>query len=419
MGKLRLTERKKLLIYKVLLFILAFVLAFMPSTVSRNMEVNSRVVVEILGLDSGEEGITVTAQYATPTETENATTKDKVTVEAKTLTQAVEALSTALGRRAELGQCSVVVVGSDFDVEKLGTLMTATDVTADVYLVAAKDKASDLIGDLTDFMKKSGVTDADFLAYSAKKAHIATITLLNFLSDRASASATAFMPVVEMRKQEEDSGGSSDGGGGSDESNGGSGESNGGSGGSSGGSNGGSSGGSNGGSGGGEPPVGMKIEQLALYNEKGRVGLLEQLSARGVAWVGSPIEKSIIVADVEYNGEIVKDVSGRLCKKCVAVHVDPATGRATVKLKAHIVPNGDKFNELDSDRSAAVTAAVKAGFEREIESELRQAYSDAAALDCDPFFIGREFYRVAPDYYEEVYSQGTVTVDFDINVVLK
>lgn len=406
MGKFRLTERKKLLIYKVLLFIFAFVLAFAPTTVSRSMEVNSRVVVEMLGLDSGEEGITVTAQYATPTETENATTKDKVTVEAQSLTQAVEALSTALGRRAELGQCSVVVVGSDFDVEKLGTLMTATDVTADVYLVAAKEKASDLVGELTDFMKKSGVTDADFIAYSAKKAHIATVTLLNFLSNRASASATAFMPVVEMRTREESD---DQTGGGSDASNGGSGGSNGGN----------RQGGESGKGGGEEPPVGMKIEQLALYNEKGRVGLLKQLSARGVAWVSSPIEKSIVVADVEYDGRIIKNVSGRLCKKCVAVRVDPVAGRARVELKAHIVPNGDKFNEIDSERSSAVTAAVKAGFEREIKGELWQAYSDAAALDCDPFFIGREFYRVAPDYYDEVYALGAVTVDFDVDVVLK
>ena len=52
MGKFKLTERKKLIIYKVVLFIFAFVLAFMPSSVSRSKEVNSRVVVEMLGLDT-------------------------------------------------------------------------------------------------------------------------------------------------------------------------------------------------------------------------------------------------------------------------------------------------------------------------------------------------------------------------------
>lgn len=205
----KLSERKKLIIYKVLLFVFAFAVAFLPATASRNLEVNSRVVVEMLGVDGSGGGVEVTAQYVMPTETDGATTKDKVTVEGKTLTEAVELLNTALGRRAELGQCSVVVVGSSLDPSVLGTLLTATDVTADVYLTAATEKAKDLVGDMTDFMKKSGATDADFIAYSAKKAHIATVTLLNFLSDLDSASGTAFVPVVEML--ESDGGGGQEG----------------------------------------------------------------------------------------------------------------------------------------------------------------------------------------------------------------
>ncbi|MDE7463890.1 MAG: hypothetical protein K2M48_02575, partial [Clostridiales bacterium] len=149
---MKITERKKLLIYKVLLFAFAFVLAFLPSTASRDLEVNSRVVVEMIGIDGSDE-IELTAQYVMPTETEGATTKDKVTVKGKSITEAVEALNTALGRRSELGQCSVVVAGKDLKPQTLGLLMNATDVTADVYLTAAPDKASDTVGDITDFMK--------------------------------------------------------------------------------------------------------------------------------------------------------------------------------------------------------------------------------------------------------------------------
>ncbi len=394
----KLSERKKLIIYKVLLFVFAFAVAFLPATASRNLEVNSRVVVEMLGVDGSDGGVEVTAQYVMPTETDGATTKDKVTVEGKTLTEAVELLNTALGRRAELGQCSVVVVGSSLDPSVLGTLLTATDVTADVYLTASTEKAKDLVGDMTDFMKKSGATDADFIAYSAKKTHIATVTLLNFLSDLDSASGTAFVPVVEMLE--------SDGGGGQEGE-----ESKNGGGGS------GSAGGGGGSSGSGEQS-GMKVEKLALYGKTGRTAVLEAESARGVAWVSAPIEKGIVTADVEYGGDTVEAVSARLIKKCAEITADAKNGKATVRLKATLEPNGDKFNLLDSKGEDA-SKAIKSAFADKISGEIEKAFSDARAVKSDPLFIGRTFYRYAPVYFDSEYSLDKVKVDFAVIVELK
>lgn len=387
------TERKKLLIYKIVLFIFAFVVAFLPSTFSRSREVNSRVIVEILGIDGGD-GVEVTAQYIMPSDTEGATNKDIVTVKADTLTEAVESLNTALGRRAELGHCSLVIVGKDAAPELLGTLMTATDVTADVYVSAAMDKASDLVTDITDFMKKTGATDADFIAYSAKKAHIATNTILGFLSDIGSASRTAYMPVVQMLPE-------SDGGG------------------SSGGTGGGSSGGGSSGSGGSDGQTGMKVEQLAIYNERGRIGVMDRIAARGVAWVSAPIEKGVITADVEFGDETVKDVSGRLLKKRAGIDIDSAAGVAKIKLKATVEPIGDKYNALEASENDRMSKAVKDGFAAAIEKEISAAYEAARELECDPLFIGREFYRYTPDYYENGYSMSGVEVKFDIEVALK
>lgn len=399
--KHRLSQEKRLLIYKALLFLFAFVLAFMPATASRNLEVNSRVIVEMLGIDRSDDGLEITAQYVTPSEAENSTTKDKVSVKADSLTEAVAALDVALGRRVDLGQCSVVVVGAALDPNILGTLMTATDVTADVYLTAASDKAGELVGDITEFMKKTGVTDADFIAYSAKRAHVATTTLLKFLSDLNSASQTAYLPVIEMTESE--SGGSGGQGGG---------EQSGGSG---------SSGGdqSQGGGGQSKEKTGMKVEKLAVYNADGRAGLLERAAARGVAWASSPVDNSIVVADVEYDGQTIADVSGRLVKKKSSIKADAKNDRATVKLCVTIEPNGDKFNILDAKNDGAVVDAVKAGFAKAIKNELSAAFEDSLELGCDPLFIGREFYRREPDYYENNFSLAEADVRFEVDVTIK
>ncbi len=400
---MKITERKKLLIYRALLFTFAFVVAFLPSTLSRNLEVNSRVVVEMLGIDGGD-GIELTAQYVMPTEGDGASTKDKVSVKADTLTEAVEALNTALGRRAELGQCSVIVVGKELETDVLGTLMTATDVTADVYLTAASDKAKDLIGDITEFMKKSGTTDADFIAYGAKKAHIATATLLNFLSDLDSASHTAYMPIAEVLKEEDSGGGSSGSGGGSE----------------SGGSNGGGSSESGGSeSGGDKKPIGLKVEKLALYNADGRAGELNRSAARGVAWISAPIDKSVLVADVEHNGEVVNDVSARLIKKWTDIKLDAENDSVTIKLKTVLEPIGDNFNRLSVKNCADVADCIKDGFASEIEQEITSAFNDSLALGCDPMFIGRQFYRFEPKYFNGEFDLASTDIKYVIEVIIK
>ena len=70
-------DRKKLLIYKILLFAFAFFIAFMPSTAMRSQEVNSRVIVEILGID-GKDKISLTAQYVMPTDSQESDRKSVV-----------------------------------------------------------------------------------------------------------------------------------------------------------------------------------------------------------------------------------------------------------------------------------------------------------------------------------------------------
>lgn len=393
------TTQKKLLIYKVLLFLFAFFIAFMPSTAMRNKEVNSRVIVGILGLDGGDK-VSLTAQYVMPTEG-----KDTVTVEGETLDEAVEALNTALGRRVELGHCSMVIVGSDAKTELLGTLMTATDVTADVWLSAADGKAEELIGDLTDFMKKTGATDADFIAYSARKAHLATNTLLGFLSDLGSASKTAYMPLVEMQSGKASEGGQSggDSSGGSSESSGGEEQ----------------SGDGGQGKGEGEEKTGMKVEKLAVYGEKGRVCVLDATAARGVAWVSAPVEKGTVCADVEYEGKTIEGVCGRLLKKHASVKVNEKTGEATIKIKAYIEPNGDKFNSLFASNNKQADDALIAGYKKKIQSEVERAYCSSLEVNADPLFIGREFYRYHPDYFCSEYDYSAVTVKYDIEIALK
>lgn len=387
---MKITERKKLIIYKVLLFVFAFVIAFMPSTAARNREVNRRVIVEMIGIDTSEDGgVELTAQYVMPTETEGSTSKDKITVRADTVPQAAELLNTSLGRRAELGHCSMVIMGESAVPEQISTLITTTDITADVYLAAAKEKASELVSSITDFMKKTGATDADFIAYGAKKSHIATNTLLGFLSDLGSKSETAFAPIVEMIEEEKKSGGGSESNDGGSQSGGS--------------QSGGSSGSSGGQSGGQSADSGMKVETLALYGKNGRVGVLDATASRGVAWASSPVQAGIVAAG---------GVTGRLVKKKASIDVNGDSMTATVKIKATIDSHSSLYSGADKNFD------MRKKLEETIASELENGFSSALQYGKDPMFVMRELYRYAPDAAE---SSGIYDMDvgFEVEVELK
>ena len=163
----------------------------------------------------------------------------------------------------------------------------------------------------------------------------------------------------------------------------------------------------------------MKIEKLALYGEDGRVGILEKTAARGVAWVSAYIENSIVTADVEYDGETVENVAALLINKKVKIKTDAKNDRATVCLSATLKLNGDKFNYLDGHSDKKAVAAIKAGFKKAIEDELKEAYESSTELGCDPMYIGRQFYRFDPKYYNDGYELGKTEVVFDIDVIVK
>ncbi|MDE6617712.1 MAG: hypothetical protein K2K13_01650, partial [Clostridiales bacterium] len=164
---------------------------------------------------------------------------------------------------------------------------------------------------------------------------------------------------------------------------------------------------------------GMKVEKLAMYGENGRVGTFDSTSARGVAWVSAPVEKGTVCSDVEYEGKTIKGVCGRLLKKHASVKVDSKTGEATIKIKAFIEPHGDKFNSLFATNSSKTNEALIAGYKKKIQGEVESAIGSSFEINADPLFIGREFYRYSPNYFNSEYDYSSVKIKYDIDIALK
>ena len=64
------------------------------------------------------------------------------------------------------------------------------------------------------------------------------------------------------------------------------------------------------------------------------------------------------------------------------------------------------------ESGGAAREAIKQAYARSIEKELRTAFEQSKAYDCDPFFLKRDLYRFAPDKYDGDYDLDDLEVEY-------
>ena len=105
-------------------------------------EIETKLLLTVLGLDKTENGYRVTATAVMPAESQNgATTRTDVESEEVSVSAALEKLSLKMGKRLELGLCGVVVVGDTFGDESplphLKYLLSSGKIIPGAYLIFA------------------------------------------------------------------------------------------------------------------------------------------------------------------------------------------------------------------------------------------------------------------------------------------
>ena len=113
-------KERLLRIYRILIALFAVVLVLLPRSVTSLPEIETKLLLTVLGLDKTENGYRVTATAVMPAESQNgATMRTDVESEEVSVSAALEKLSLKMGKRLELGLCGVVVVGDTFGDESL------------------------------------------------------------------------------------------------------------------------------------------------------------------------------------------------------------------------------------------------------------------------------------------------------------
>lgn len=402
-------KERLLRVYKVLIALFVIVLVLLPRSVTSMPEIETKLLLTVMGLDKTENGYRVSAAAVMPAESQNgSTTRTDIESEEVSVSAALEKLSLKMGKRLELGLCGVVVVGDTFGDESLlphlKYLLSSGKIIPGAYLIFADGMPAKKAIEMSNALSEASSNGLSTLVeHNALNTHMSTITLLKFLSDTASVTNCAYMPILEIGEKEQEFGGS-----GSDE---------------------GSQSGSGGTSGSGQSGTAEieQINRIAIYKNGVKTGAFDPVETRGYDWTDKNNTQGLVtVKNFTAGGIEAGEVYCQLIDKRVNIDVGFDGGVPTAKVKVDaLMKFEERYKLSDLNKYAGVSEKelgerMKEQFAEKIKSNIESAVKAMKRLDADVSGFTDRLYRFRNKEYnayknkKNLLSNLAVTVEVNV-----
>ena len=187
----------------VLLFSAMFIFISLSPLVPM-AEVDSRLMVNSVGIDADEEGVTVTC------ETINGGTNEVVYGSGAMMAEALQNLNERYGRRIELGHCGLIALGSELKrddaITVLLNILSDGMINTGCSVISASTSAREFISKAVLLTKSTGSGISGFVSFSDAQASVTIPSVLETVQALKSKSGAAALPIVGLKDKEEDKG---------------------------------------------------------------------------------------------------------------------------------------------------------------------------------------------------------------------
>lgn len=386
--------------------LLALIIAMLPGA-DGDGDITSKLIVVAMAIDyeDGEIKTTVSAAVPKPGSSESSSVVG-VPVSAKggSVAGCLSDIERKTGKSPETGLCGVIIIGDELAKRGINTVLSEIlsdgTVSPGAYLAQADGCSGEqIINRAASLEFDSATVLTELMTGATKNTGAKTVTLLQFVSDSASLSKCATVPLVSIKKADDNSGGAAKEGG--DGGNGGSGSDN-----------------------GKEKNEPCEIDTAALYKKGVMVGKLDKTASRGLSYFDSHTRKGALVCpDFVIGGRNVGTLSGEISSVKLKNQTSFSGGKPKSLLKVKVMLKGadrERVNAVAMDENLSpeqINDAYKRNFERQIESEVRAALDQSRALGCDVFETEQKLYRFHTDKYKEfIRGGGNVLGDCEFEI---
>jgi len=377
----KLKKKTKIRIYSIIALALALVISYCIVTFADMPTLSDKSIVTLLGVDLAGDEIEITAQVIVPSSgAETQFNKEVVSARGSNLLAALNSISVTEGRKVEFGQCGLIVFGSEIVergvLNEIKTLFSANTVSSGVLVVTTNDTASEFIAMAANLDEDTSENLARLLNRLNTTTEMPMLCMLSFLNGEMGESGSSFMPIVNLRQQDQSVQGEeaeaeseAEGGGGQN--------------------------------GGKDNPVGESdIASLntAIVTKNGvKVGELTQTETQGLNFTLNESKKGRYnIDEFTHSDKQFESLYGHIRRKSVRTRTSFVDG------KPKIVYNIDVRIQLDEDVSLlglnrqdrrAIDAVIRQNFENKIKSEVESAILKSKELDADFLNIKHRFFR--------------------------
>ena len=193
--------------HKNTLLVLVFSAIFLAASLtplSPGAEIQTRMMLNSLGIDVTEEGVVVTA------ETINGGDNEIVSGKGSILSEALQDMNERYGRNIELGHCGLVALGNTLQrpdiISIFMSILSDAKVNAGCSVVGTETSAHEFMSDAVLLTKSTGEGITGFVTFADSQASVTIPSVLELMQSLMSKSGSAVVPVIGMREKPEPKG---------------------------------------------------------------------------------------------------------------------------------------------------------------------------------------------------------------------
>lgn len=191
-------------IKRISVVILAFVIIGVVIASFNGAKIQDRSIITGIGVDKGDEGMTVTVEVVAPGSGQEVGSFSKtVTVEGATIGEAIQNVAEKSGKEASLGQCVVIVFGQEFyqTVDFSDTIeyfINHHSLKESTVVCCCEGTAFELFNKSDALTQGISMSIASMLLDEAKKVGIETNSLLKFSRSQQELHQTGFLNKIRF-----------------------------------------------------------------------------------------------------------------------------------------------------------------------------------------------------------------------------
>lgn len=403
-------------VYKIIIAAFAILLLLLPKGITSMPEIETKLLLTVMGIDKIETGYRVSATAVMPQESQNGSTKRlNVGAEGSSISDALEKLSLKMGKKLELGLCGLIVVGDTFGSENmlphLNYFISSGKIIPGAYLVLSPDKSAKETIEMSNLLSEASSNGlSNLIEHNAIGTSMPAVTLLKFLSESNSVSKCAYIPCIEIQEKQSEL----DKGGGSGTGDSTSGEEE---------------------SGGGSDSKGKETEikdlsRIAFYQDGVKLYMLSDEETKGYTWFDKTSTQGLVeLDDFSAGGISVGKVYCQLRDKKFKIRtsLDGGKPKAVLSVDAlleledrHKLSNLYKYNGVDEKE---LNDSIVMQYREKIQSEIDLAVNVMKGLDCDAVGLVNDLYKHHFKQYREYGDKDNLfsdmTIEYDIKVKFK